>query len=55
MAPSYASMTSNGMAKRQQGKRKPAIELRNHLSGGVPILLDDGEGNTVYVVIQRGE
>ncbi len=59
MAPSYASMTSNGMAKRWQGKRpdsgmyhRPAIELRNHLSE-VPTLLDDGEGNTVYVVIQR--
>ncbi len=32
-----------------RGKRRPAIELRNHQSG-VPTLLTDGEGHTMCSV-----
>ncbi|MBU0989875.1 MAG: hypothetical protein KJ823_06765, partial [Proteobacteria bacterium] len=52
MAPSHAYAIVRLYAKHCQGKRRPGIELRNHRSG-VPILLDDGEGNTGCGVIQR--
>ncbi len=35
-----------------RGKRRPAIELRNHPSG-VPTMWTEGEGNTVYCAGQR--
>jgi len=52
MAVTHALATARLHVKRWQGKRRPAIELRNNHSG-VPALLDEGEGNTACGVIQR--